>query len=180
MPNQQIIWVRVVGAEHAQLGMFGEHRPQCVEITSRAAIADENLHSKRSLVTRFIKGEALMIRLDAACKVCARLLPAETGRMPVNPLATRVSSSNLGHDLRISTDRAGPIHHLAEVVNVWIIQESRACIGINRCAGGLKRSRWYTRWATKPTSKWRTGNVLNHEANTWLTQDIGNLVRVTH
>jgi hypothetical protein len=121
VPNKQIVWVRIVGAEHAQFGVFGKHGPQCVKIPSSAAIADENLHSKRSLVTRFIKSETFMICLNAACKVCARLLPAETGRMPVNPLATRVSSSNLGHDLRISTDCAGPIHHLAEVVNVWII-----------------------------------------------------------
>ena len=111
----EVIGMFVVAAEHAGFRRFVEQGPELLEIFCRRAFADEDFLSERKFFPGFVDLEALVVGLDACGDVFLEILAAEDGGVSVDPFAVLLGDLDFLHDLGITMDDPGKVHHFREV-----------------------------------------------------------------
>ena len=111
----EVVRMLVVAAEHAGFGRFVKEGPEFLEIFGRGAFADEDFLAERKFFPGFVDLETLVVGLDAGGDVFLEILAAEAGGVSVDPFAVLLGDLDFFHDLGITMDDPGEVHHFREV-----------------------------------------------------------------
>ena len=121
---QQVVWMLVVGAEHAALNVFAaQQRGQRLQIPGGSALADHNELSPLQLGHGLLHIGALMVGVHPGGDIGVQVVAGKARGVTVDLLMVSLGGHDLLHHLAVAVDDAHKVHHLRQPLYPGVVIE---------------------------------------------------------
>ena len=121
-----------------------------------------------------------MIGGNSCGDIARGFVTAKSWRVSIDRLSCAFRRGDLGQDFAVAAENAGPIHHLREIGESFIGEQSRHRSGVERRARRFKRGRGNAAGNAKRNGHTCVSGFAKHELHPHGTEHIGDLMRITH
>ena len=176
--RHQVIRMLVVAAEHARLRMVVQQRPEFLEILCRRAFADEDFLAERKFFQCLVDLTTLVVGLDARLDIGLQICSAQSGRVPIDPLAVTLRNRELFHHHGIAMHDSRKIHHFRESDQRRVAAQFLDVCRPKHRSRRFKFRRRHARRNSKMNLQWRPLRFPLHVSHPVDPKHIGDLMRI--
>ncbi len=178
--KKQVIRVFIVGTKHHLTRIMTEQIDQCFKVSGSTAFADQNFHPHCRFFHGFFQREAFVIRLDTGCEIVFCLLSTQSGCVPVDRNSQFFRQGQFFHHHLILKNDTRPVHHFGQIVTGFVLQKATDSGSIDLITRRFKCSRRNAGRCPEMEMEWGWFSVFCHPSDTFLSQNIGNFMRIRH